>query len=317
METEPVIKAVSLFLLQIDSRHKEKFLDLARIADETLFQFLTAPLSSNKFEIPAGDAELKEWTYINPSARKLIDLTHQLVSDGTGISYESFLEKSPAEQNSDSVNNVFSEQREYFLFRLGEVNGVNFLRILNNSTTFDDYRKKVLLEINIISGQMCLADYSLKDDVSLMFCALRMMVDNMDNPNYEQSEVICYGASMFICALTEKLLRLFYQYIEKMNRDVLTLSKLLNENNSIGGVSFSKKHKVGLKYFLLKIFGRKAGRNFRNILAHWDTEMSPGFMTPFFTSRLLWLFTDVLNSVYLYFEPQNSTKTDLSGDHYT
>ena len=315
LQTEPVVKAVSLFLRQINSRHKEKFLNLAKTADDKLFQFLSAPRHFKKFEIPAGDAELKKWTFIDPSTTKLIDLTHQLVSDSTARSYVSFVGKTPAGENSDSVSNGFSEQRKYFLFRLGEVNGVNFLQILNNSATYDDYRKKVRSEIKFISGPLCLSDDSINDDVSMMFCALDLVVSWMNNPNYERSEVTCYGASMFICALTEKLLRLFYmrnppKNSGNINQDKLTLTNLLMlKDMSPITNSFKFEHRRGIAYFLMTLLSGE-GRNFRNKLAHWESDMSPGLMSPFFTSRLLWLFTDVLNSVYLYYEPVNGSQAD-------
>ena len=242
-------------------------------------------------------------------------MTHQLVSDSTARSYVSFVGKTPAGENSDSVSNGFSEQRKYFLFRLGEVNGVNFLQILNNSATYDDYRKKVRSEIKFISGPLCLSDDSINDDVSMMFCALDLVVSWMNNPNYERSEVTCYGASMFICALTEKLLRLFYmrnppKNSGNINQDKLTLTNLLMlKDMSPITNSFKFEHRRGIAYFLMTLLSGE-GRNFRNKLAHWESDMSPGLMSPFFTSRLLWLFTDVLNSVYLYYEPVNGSQAD-------
>ena len=318
---EHIVKAVSLFLQQINSRHEKEFLRLASAVDYKLVEFLRAARNSHNFKIPHGDAELKKWKSIDPCESELKNLTHHAVPDVT-VSYESFLEKSPAGQNADSVNKDFSEKREDLLLRLAEVNIVNFFLILNNTEIFDDYKNKVCSEINFISVQTFLSDNSLKDDVSMMFCSLGMMVSLINNGDKEQCEFICYGASMFICGLTEKLLRLIYLYTvnkdpskyKKFKTDKLTLKDLLSESAPISD-SFSINHKRGLAYFLITLYSVGAGRNYRNSLAHWETGMTPGLMTPFFTSRLLWLFTDVLNSIYLYFETNNGKQAVPDVEH--
>mgnify|MGYP003470544743 CR=1 FL=1 len=59
-----------------------------------------------------------------------------------------------------------------------------------------------------------------------------------------------------------------------------------------------------LAYFLIRIPETNIGKNYRNRLAHWADGMTPEDMDPALTSGLLWIFTDVLNSVFLYFECQ-------------
>ena len=315
LQTEPVVKAVSLFLRQINSKYEKKFWELAKDADYRVLQYLSAPQHFHNFKIPEGDAELRMWKSIDPCKNELTDLTHQIVFGSTDITYESFLEKSPGGHTAKSVNDSISGKREEYLLMLSDVNGVNFLEILNNSATFCDYKKKTMSEIQFVSGSECLSDDSLKDDVSVMFCALSIVVRWRDNRNYEESEVVCYGASMFICALTEKLLRLFYmrnppKNSGNINQDKLTLTNLLMlKDMSPITNSFKFEHRRGIAYFLMTLLSGE-GRNFRNKLAHWESDMSPGLMSPFFTSRLLWLFTDVLNSVYLYYEPVNGSQAD-------
>lgn len=62
-------------------------------------------------------------------------------------------------------------------------------------------------------------------------------------------------------------------------------------------------HRKGLAYFLSSVRGMKDCRSYRNKLAHWLSVLTPKSMKPDLALRLIWLFTDVLNSVYLYFVP--------------
>ena len=205
LQIESVVKAVSLFLQQINSGQENKFWGFVSKFGSWLLQYLSAHRHSPKFWIPAGDDELKNWKTISSCKSKLTDLTHQTVSDAAGTSFVSFLEKSPCGQTADSANDWLSEKQEVYLSRLGEVNAENFLIILNSTETSDNYKDKVKSEIKFISGHEYLSDNSLEVDVSMLFCSLSTMV--LSDCDDEHREVICYGASMFICGLTEKLLR--------------------------------------------------------------------------------------------------------------
>ena len=314
LQTQPVVKAVSLFLLQINGRQKERFLQFASFADYRLLQYLSAHRHFHKFRVPDRDEGFKRRKFIDPYRCKLTALTHQTGQLTVGRSFESFLEMFSEGQTADSTYDL-SEKCENYLLDLGEFNAVNFLMILNDPAAYEDYIQKVMKEIQFISGSACLSDDSLQGDVSMMFGALCIMVHLMHDCDDGEREAACYGAAMFLCALTEKLLRLFYLHNPpsnsgNINPDKLTLNKILRlRDRSPMTSAFRIDHRMGLAYFLITVCNG-AGRNFRNKLAHWRTDMSPGLLLPSFTSRLLWLFTDVLNSVYLYYEPVNSSQTD-------
>ena len=315
LQTQPVVKAVSLFLLQIKSRHEKRFLHLASLADYSLLQYLSDHRHFHKFRVPDRDEGFKRRKFIDPYRCKLTALTHQTGQLIAGGSFESFLEMFSDGQAVDSIYEDLSEKRESYLLDLGEFNAVNFLMILNDPAAYEDYIQKVMKEIQFISGSACLSDDSLQDDVSMMFGALCIMVHLMHDCDDGEREAACYGAAMFLCALTEKLLRLFYlrnppSSFGNINSDKLTLGKILRlSDRSPMTSAFRIDHRLGLAYFLIKVCNG-AGRNFRNMLAHWRADMSPGLLLPSFTSRLLWLFTDVLNSVYLYYELVNGSQAD-------
>ena len=84
LRIESVVKAVSLFLQQINSRQENKFWGFVSKFGSWLLQYLSAQRHSPKFWIPAGDEELKNWKTISSCKSKLTDLTHQTVSDAAG-----------------------------------------------------------------------------------------------------------------------------------------------------------------------------------------------------------------------------------------
>ena len=115
---------------------------------------------------------------------------------------------------------------------------------------------------------------------------------------------LCYGASMYICALAEKILRDFYFHLSKNEKYIppskATLGELLSISNPYIVSVFGENHVKHLSFFLQKIPDSEIGRNYRNALAHWiDFEIQD--MKPDFVAKTLWLFTDVLNTVFVYF----------------
>jgi hypothetical protein len=62
---------------------------------------------------------------------------------------------------------------------------------------------------------------------------------------------------------------------------------------------FGENHIKNLSFFLQKISPSNVGQNIRNSLAHW-ASVSTEAMTPFFMAKMLWIFTDILNTVFWY-----------------
>jgi hypothetical protein len=128
---------------------------------------------------------------------------------------------------------------------------------------------------------------------------------------------MCYTIESLTCAIIEKLLRIAYvneskNIPEEKDDKTKKGDKNKNKNKSgktLGTLLWDKKieqifnydHLKSLQFLLSESNG--IGLNIRNSLAHWkniDKEM----LTPLFVSRMLWLFTDVLNTVLLYFLKQ-------------
>lgn len=199
-------------------------------------------------------------------------------------------------------------------------NGEKFLTILSDSQLLDAYHKNAMAEIRFISGKLTPADGGLVDDAEMLFPMLKAVAGGIAASSNEL-QISCYASSMFLCSYTEKFLRLFNRYLsnDAPYTDDLTLGDLLDINKAESHLkeAFGCDYLQLLSFFLIRIPGTEIGRNYRNRLAHWATGMKRGDMTPNFTAVLLWLFTDVLNSVFLYFEIQTvvNAKPDAGGDN--
>lgn len=132
---------------------------------------------------------------------------------------------------------------------------------------------------------------------------VRLVIGNHD-ADEKTMHSLCYGAAMFICALSEKLLRLFYMSLIKDSLYVpinkATLGDLLSESNDDILNVFGFHHIKGLSFFLMQTPQKNVGYNIRNNLAHWS-NISTDLLSPTFVAQLLWLFTDILNTVFWYF----------------
>lgn len=312
LKTGPVIRAVSLFLDQIKSRRAAGFSEYAKEADKQLFAYLRITKYSHKFSIPAGDANLEHWKVIDPQTSRLDELTHRMISGDDGREYESFLGLLPQNQSAYTGFEGFPN-RIPFLSDLEDVNTGNFLTILANHQVFDDYIKKVRQAVGFISRQTPFALNLLEEDAGMLIFLLSSFRKNMNARNRQKRESSCYSASEFCCGFTEKLLRSFYQYILQNDRSGqinmpshFWIGLIQKESIPLAG-SFTWEHRLGLVYFLSSKSYKSEygaieyGKDYRNRLAHWAPDMNPRLMTPDWFARLLWLFTDVLNSVYLYF----------------
>lgn len=179
------------------------------------------------------------------------------------------------------------------------------------SQQLGNYLNNVLSEVRFISEKLSVQGNELEKDAGMLFSMLKAVASKIAEPGPEQ-QMFCYTSSIFLCSLIEKLLRLFNNYLcqscrsdETPPSDV-TLNGLLDANSSQSFLktAFELDYLQMLAYFLIRIPETNIGKNYRNRLAHWADGMTPEDMKPALTSGLLWIFTDVLNSVFLYFESQ-------------
>lgn len=154
-------------------------------------------------------------------------------------------------------------------------------------------------------------DKKLLEDVRFLFDNLKYLHQNSDKSPKIVIQSMCYTANMLMFSWIEKLLRIACldkrkslpekerkEQEKQQQENILTLSNWLNEKNKVSVELLGETHIKNLKNFLSR-YG-DVGFNYRNSLTHWN-NIDKKTMTPIFVSKMLWLFTDVLNTVLLYF----------------
>ena len=143
----------------------------------------------------------------------------------------------------------------------------------------------------------------LAEDLESLYIMLQPVILS-DEAVYKDITPLCYGAAMFICALTEKLLRTLYVYLMKDKMYVplssATLGALLSPNNQEMVNIFGEDHLKSLSFFLCTVGDKKIGMNYRNALAHW-IGLRDRDINSMLVAKLFYLYTDVINTIYLYF----------------
>ena len=312
-----VIKAVNAFLQEIHSTKAGYFAKYAETADRMLSEYQRCRGYQMILHVPHGDHIAFNGHLTFDSDNKcLIPLTHSITADGCGKKYESFLVHIPKDWLDTAVTNIrsdgiFPAGSEKFSAAREWANSENFLEILSDSQQLGNYLNNVLSEVRFISEKLSVQGNELEKDAGMLFSMLKAVASKIAEPGPEQ-QMFCYTSSIFLCSLIEKLLRLFNNYLcqscrsdETPPSDV-TLNGLLDANSSQSFLktAFELDYLQMLAYFLIRIPETNIGKNYRNRLAHWADGMTPEDMKPALTSGLLWIFTDVLNSVFLYFESQ-------------
>lgn len=323
LNTEPVVKSVSLFLQSIRNTKASEFSEYLKKAEDLKRQYFSDRQSSVKCSFTVHDIE--HWKSIGNSDSKLLALTHK-INEGSG-KYKSYLDEeiqsSPLADNCADIpsDNFFTAGRQQYLSVLEVVQSSVFADILNDPAAFECYSQLLKSAVRSVFRKMSLPDDYLEDDLSMLLSMLGLVSRNIDIPGQEL-EVLCYGPSVFLCSFMEKLLFLFYRHLAKSRTYVpaeMTFSDLLRIDNNDKNYllkAFGCTYIRCLAYFLSKTPDTRIGRNYRNSLAHWDSGMRPEDMTSRLTSCFLWLFTDVLNSVSLYVgcHPNESVPGEVAGD---
>ena len=190
-----------------------------------------------------------------------------------------------------------------------------FIEILCDKEALKIYLEKLNYFVLFICKKTSIDTENLQQDTELLLNTIQLVAQNMNN-NEMTLRPLCYGASMYCSALTEKLLRIFYRYLVKYETYIpvyqITLEKLLDTKQADKLASaFGENHIKNLSFFLRQVNG--VGENIRNSLAHLSGISTEKF-TPIFVAKVLWLFTDVLNTIFWYIfletNAKNNNKTD-------
>ena len=314
LETAVVMKTVYPFLVKIKRPEANVLSGKIKIAEALVLESLWNSEGCTHISINIPAFPIEKWKSDKNGRAKLLLLTHRQDPPG-GRKYESLLsmkhEFSLVDVQFPAGEFLTTFQQNRLLF-WAFAETLKFHAILFDDDAFDDYSELVRSEIKVIAGELDQSENGLEKDTAFLFGMLDDVRD-ASNHSREQNEASCYGSSMFICSFIEKLLRVVYARMapdEQYISDAVTLGDLLNKDNKSMISLLGKEHLLSIGYFLIKTPQTNIGCNCRNALAHWFPEIKPAMMNSSLASTLLWLFTDVLNSVFLYFEADKNDCSD-------
>lgn len=306
MQIEGTVRKFHQFLQRIQSPLANQFAQYAKNTEALLFKNITEQGQSFQYEIPVAEI-VKRWKATASRESRLLCITHEFSEVNGHYSLVSTLDKKPKLESAliDLVStniptdDYYTMSHQQTLSICASVGTGAILGIIRDIETASDFYSLLLSAIKYISDGLHVENEDLDRDVEQLISMVQLVINNH---NLDEITVhsLCYGAAMFICALSEKLLRLFYINLVKDRQYVpinkATMGELLSDSNTEILNVFGFHHIKSLSFFLMQTQPKNVGYNFRNKLAHWSA-MSVNHLTPTYVAQLLWLFTDILNTV--------------------
>ena len=307
MSNERTIAKLYSFLKTIKYPEANEFYALHKKISKQLEDGLEENGQLFSYEIPVSEIiesykRKKKWEI------RLLSITHDGERKGESFFLKSRLSKDEKVKSSliDLVStniptdDFYTLSRQQMLSIVSSVGEGTLWGITRDEKLFSDYLSMLLSAISFISKTLKCDDEKLRDDAIVLGNMLNLVVSN-----YDKGEDIlipfCYSACMFLCAFSEKLLRVTYIAMiggkKYISIDKITLGQLLNkENNELVSI-FGEIHINNLAFFLSQVGEKRIGYDYRNSLAHWK-GIEPRDVSPKLVLRLLYLFTDILNTVF-------------------
>lgn len=274
-----------------------------------------------RHEIPVAEM-VERWRQQKNWQIRLLSTTHQLSNTDGPLNLVSTLDFAPEKPHPlfDMVrSNIRSD--DYFTQSHQQMLGIHssvltglMLGIMRSSEEWMDLLNCIASANSIILQDLVTTEDHLDEDVDFLTNTLQLVATN-HNAGTEISQSLCFGAAVLLCALSEKLLRNLFRHITFNNiyvpNENITMGNLLNPKSGNALVPvFGENHLRNLLYFFHKNESG-IGRNYRNNLAHWS-KMSANQMTIQFVCQILWLYLDILNTVFWFFIKDDVVDPDLS-----
>jgi len=322
MQIEGTIREFNLFLRKIKSPMANEFSKYAKAAESLLTRNLQERGERFAYKIPVEEI-VNRWKETENWEVRLLSLTHDLKKGGEQIEAVSRLSAPSGAKDGllDFVStniptdDFFTMSHQQELSIIASIETGSMARIIGTLDTFRDYLSLIFSAVKFIAEATDANEENLQQDVSLLADLVQLVVEDQDAAK-TATKPLSYGASMYICAFSEKLLRTVYTYIVKdecyVPTNKATLGELLNLDNYRMVEIFGENHIKNLAFYLSQTQPNGIGHNYRNSLAHW-ANITADNLTPMFMAQLLWLFTDILNTVFWYFF-RNSMRGDNNHD---
>lgn len=210
------------------------------------------------------------------------------------------------------TNEYFTFSHQRFLDSIVTVGAVTIHTIFTNKDITNEYLNGFFDLVDCIAIETKSDVDELASDYELM----TQMVGNIFSLPVDTDRLLvhslCYGAAVFICAFSEKLLRLCY--FEEMKESIYiplnksTIGNLLSDGNEAMTKILGKYQLKHLNYYLGQDKDGNVGMSYRNRLAHW-AEINENYLTPQLVCQLFYLFTCIINSLSLYYNKRNEEAT--------
>lgn len=241
---------------------------------------------------------------------RMLSLTHDCKNEGnmfecvSRFSYPSKGKQGFFDMVSSNIpsDNYFTYSHQRKLIRIESLGAATILSIWHDEELFPDCLQWHNTFLSYISEQIG-EEINLSEDLENLYIMLQPVILS-DERDKKDIAPFCYGAAMFLCALTEKLLRTFYIYLVKDRLYVpstsATLGTLLSPDNQEMVKVFGEDHLKSLLFFFCTVGDKKIGMNYRNNLAHW-IGLKNRDINSMLVAKLFFLYTDVINTIVWYF----------------
>ena len=309
MTNEQILARMYAFLNTIKHPRANDFLILHKKVEKQLEEGLEENGQLFSYEIPVGEI-IKQYRSKTNWEVRLLSITHSAEFQGEKVSFASRLSKDEKVKSKliDLVStnvptdDYYTLSRQQMLSIISSVGEGTLLGIVKDNELFGDYLSLLLSAITFISETLKCEEEKLQEDAQILGNMLNLVVSNTEKGE-EILVPFCYSSCMFLCALSEKLLRVTYIALVGGNKyipiDYIALGQLLNKDNSELKSVFGEIHLKNLAFFFLQVGEKRVGYNYRNSLAHWK-NIDKKAVCPQFVLRLLYLFTDIVNTVFWY-----------------
>ncbi|MFV4898065.1 hypothetical protein VSS55_09700, partial [Lactobacillus delbrueckii subsp. allosunkii] len=252
--------------------------------------------------------ESSKWTR-NSFPSRLLSLTHVYKKDSdhklvSHLSIYTGIQLEDIEETNIQGNKSYSESQKLYLDILAKSQVHVFQEILFQEKCFFIWKNDVIRAFDSLNKS--LSSEELKQFIDMLLVNLQDVVKSSKN---DIEPVLAYNCNMLGSALIEALIRNAYVIeTQSENNGDVTLSDLLSGKNECTQKIFTDLHVKALSYFLMQNFpgdSEGLGLNIRNSLAHLH-NVSKDLLSRYGVAEVMWLFTDVLNSIYL-FHCENQT----------
>lgn len=301
------IRSFISFLRELHNPLANDFSEVPRTLEKLMSRFLKEKGKVSSVEFPIDKImEMRE--SIPDWWARLLLLTHYPQRVETGIQWTSQLSYASERTFLDCVgtnfptDEFFTASHQQNLRESAQKEMFKMAEVIKDQQKLTDYFQAVNAVISFIAKELGADEERLLKDAEMAFTSIQLIAVNKDADAVPLS-AICYGASMYLCAFSETLLRRLYIYLARNEQYIpvnrATLGDMLAESNSHIVDVFERNHVMNLAFFFLRDQRSNIGENIRNSLAHWD-NVSPSAINPALVTKILWLFTDILNTIFLY-----------------